>query len=91
MQKNLRVPSSDLGKKVRVRNLMFRFADTPNPNLRLGSGSMIWMNRTSNIRFGFGFEPGSKGSEPDRGQSSTVPSELKTIEHTDGIRYHRSR
>ena len=69
MQKSLRVPSSDLGKKVQVRNLMFRFTDTPNPNLRLGSGSMIWMNRTPNIRFGFGFEPGLKGSEPDRGQS----------------------
>ena len=62
MQKSLRVPSSDLGKKVRVRNLMFRFTDTPNPDLRLGSGSMIWMNWTPNIRFGFGFEP-------DHGQS----------------------
>ena len=69
MQKSLRVPSSDLGKKVRVRNPVFRFTDTPNPNLRLGSGSMIWMNQTPNIRFGFGFEPGLKGSEPDRGQS----------------------
>ena len=64
--KNIRVPSSHLGKRVQVRNLMFRFADTPNPNLHLGSGLMIWLNRTSNIRFEFGFEPGSKGSEPDR-------------------------
>ena len=64
MQKNLRVTSSHLEKRVQVRNLMFRFTDTPNPNLHLGSGSMIWLNRTSNIRFGFGFEPGSKGSEP---------------------------
>ena len=48
---------------------MFRFTDTPNPNLHLGSGLMIWLNQTLNIRFGFGFEPGSKGSELDRGQS----------------------
>jgi hypothetical protein len=41
-------------KKGSVRNLMFRFADTLNPNLCLGSGSMIWPNRTSNIRFGSG-------------------------------------
>ena len=42
----------------------------PNLNLHSGSGSAVWLNRTSNTRFGFRFEHCSKCSEPDRGQSS---------------------
>ena len=35
-------------------NLMFGFAQTQNLNLHSGSGSTVWLNRTSNIRFGSG-------------------------------------
>ena len=50
---------------------MFGFTLTMNLNLYSGSGSRVWLNRTSNIVFGFGFEHCSECSEPDRGQSNS--------------------